>query len=99
MTDVAQQTLAQEISQRRLRLEPEETPAPLPAEPPPDSSSSYAEDRELVEICVVWCLSDALQVQMLLDRAGIPFFMGPEKATGVDAVTSNLGNGVSAFVR
>jgi hypothetical protein len=39
-----------------------------------------------VEICTVWSLSDGLQLQTLLDRAGIPFFMGPEKATGVEAV-------------
>ena len=102
LTEVAQQTLANEISQRRLKLQPEEPPAPLPTEPPPDSSStnadSYDEDRELVEICVVWSLSDALQVQTLLDRAGIPFFMGPEKATGVDAVTSNFVNGASVKI-
>jgi DNA-directed RNA polymerase subunit M/transcription elongation factor TFIIS len=102
LTEVAQQTLAQEISQRRLKLQPEEPPAPLPAEPPADSSStnadSYDEDRELVEICVVWSLSDALQVQTLLDRAGIPFLMGPENATGVDAVTSNFVNGVSVKI-
>lgn len=98
LTDVAQQTLANEISQRRLKLQPEEPPAPLPAEPPPDSSSFYAEDRELIEISVVWNLSDALQVQTLLDRAGIPFFMGAEKATGVHAVTSNFGNGVSVKI-
>jgi len=98
LTDVAQQALAQEISQRRLKLQPEDPPASPPAEPPPDSSSSYAEDRELVEICVVWSLSDALQVQTLLDRAGIPFFMGPEKATGVDAVSSNFVNGVSVKI-
>jgi hypothetical protein len=29
------------------------------------------------------------------ERAGIPFFMGPEKANGVEAVTSNFVNGVS----
>ena len=50
LTDVAQQALAQEISQRRLKLQPEEPPAPPNPEPPPGSSSSYAEDRELVEI-------------------------------------------------
>jgi DNA-directed RNA polymerase subunit M/transcription elongation factor TFIIS len=98
LTEVAQQTLTQEISQRRLKLQPEETPAPPPAEPPSDPSYAYDEDRELVEICVVWSLSDALQVQTLLDRAGIPFFMGPEKATGVDAVTSNFVNGVSVKI-
>ena len=49
-------------------------------------------------ICTVWSLSDALQLQTLLDRAGIPFFMGPEKATGVEAVTSDFVNGVSVQV-
>jgi DNA-directed RNA polymerase subunit M/transcription elongation factor TFIIS len=34
-------------------------------------------------------------VQPLLDRAGIPFYLGPEKATGVDGVTSNFTDGVS----
>jgi hypothetical protein len=37
-------------------------------------------------------------VQSLLDRAGIPFFMGPEKATSADAVTSNFTVGVSVQV-
>jgi DNA-directed RNA polymerase subunit M/transcription elongation factor TFIIS len=96
LTDAAQQILAQEISQRRLKLQSEEPPAPPNPEPPPDSS--YAEDRELVEICTVWSLSDALQLQSLLDGAGIPFFMGPENATGVDAVTSNFVNGVSVKI-
>jgi hypothetical protein len=82
LTDVAQQALAHEISQRRLKLQPEEPRTPPNPEPPSDSSSFYAEDRELVELCIVWSLSDALQLQTLLDRAGIPFFMGPEKATG-----------------
>jgi DNA-directed RNA polymerase subunit M/transcription elongation factor TFIIS len=96
LTDVAQQALAQEISQRRLKLPPGETPAPPEPEPQPDSA--YAEDRELVEISTVWSLSDALQLQTLLDRAGIPFFMGPEKAASVGAVTSNLVNGVSVQI-
>jgi hypothetical protein len=71
------------------------------AEPTPDSSDApdpYSEERKLVELCTVWSLSDALQVQTLLDRAGIPFFMGPEKATGVDTVTSNFANGVSVKI-
>lgn len=96
LTGVAQQALAYEISQRGLKLQPEEPTAPPNPDPPPDSS--YREDRELVEICTVWNLSDALQLQMLLDRAGIPFFMGSEKATGVDAVTSNFVNGVSVQI-
>jgi len=37
-------------------------------------------------------------VQQLLDRAGIPFFMGPERATGADAVTSNFANGVGVSI-
>lgn len=95
LTETAQQALAQEISRRRLKVEPEAPPAP----PPPNSpDSQYDEDRELVEICTVWSLADALQVQTLLDGAGIPFYMGPEKATGVDAVTSNFANGVSVKI-
>ncbi len=66
----------------------------------PDSSGEdeYDEDRKLVELCTVWSVRDALQVQSILDEAGIPFFMGPEKATGVDKVTSNFSNGVSVQI-
>jgi DNA-directed RNA polymerase subunit M/transcription elongation factor TFIIS len=98
LTEAAQQTLANEISARRLTLQPEPPPAPPKPEPPPASSSSYDEDRKLVEIRTVWSLSDALQLQTLLDRAGIPFFIGPEKAASVDAVTSNFVNGVSVKI-
>jgi len=70
--------------------------------PTPDSSDSdedpYEEDRKLVELCTVWSLRDALQVQTILDTAGIPFFMGKEKATGVDEVTSNFVNGVNVQI-
>jgi len=52
----------------------------------------------LVELCTVWSLRDALQLQTLLDRAGIPFFMGPEKATGVDQVTSDFLKGVGVQI-
>ncbi len=90
----AQQALAQEISRRGLKPEPEAPPAP-----PPDSPDSpYADEREPVELCTVWSLADALQVQTLLDRAGIPFYMGAEKATGVDSVTSNFAEGVSVQI-
>lgn len=65
---------------------------------PGDEESSYDEDRKLVELCTVWSLADARQVQSLLDRAGIPFFMGAEKATNADAVTSNFAAGVSVQV-
>lgn len=66
----------------------------------PDSSheDQYDEDRKLVELCTVWSVRDALQVQTILDGLGIPFFMGPEKATGVDGVTSNFGNGVGVQI-
>ena len=64
--------------------------------PNPDSSleDQYDEDRKLVDLCTVWSVRDALKVQTILDEAGIPFFMGPEKATGVDRVTSNFSKGV-----
>jgi DNA-directed RNA polymerase subunit M/transcription elongation factor TFIIS len=96
LTDVAQRTLASEISGRGLKLQPEEPP--VPPEPAPQLDPSYDEDRELVEIRTVWSLSDALQLQRLLDGAGIPFFMGPEKATSADAVISNFANGVSVQI-
>jgi len=96
LTDAARQALASEISVRGLRQPPEQPRAAPDPQPAPDSP--YAEDRELVEICVVWSLADALQLQTLLDRAGIPFFMGAGKATCVDSVTSNFAEGVSVQV-
>jgi hypothetical protein len=78
-TEVAQQSLAVEMSQRQLKAEPLELPPPRP---PDDPESPFAEDRELVEFTTVWCVEDALRVQYALDVAGIPFFMGEEKATG-----------------
>src|ERR1700739_1822117 len=100
LTEVAQQALAGEISRRRLKVEVETVPARLSPEPAEssDDPAPYSEELKLVELCTVWSLADALQVQTLLDRAGIPFFMGPEKATGVDAVTSNCINGVSVKI-
>ena len=68
------------------------------AERDDDAEPSYDEERRLVELCTVWSPADALQLQSLLDRAGIPFFMGPEKATNADAVTSNFAAGVSVQV-
>ena len=96
LTPIAQDALADEIRQRKLRVQPEESPAPESSEP--TEPSVYDEDRELVELCTVWSVPDALQVQTLLDRGGIPFFMGSEKATGVDAVTSDFAKGVSVQV-
>jgi DNA-directed RNA polymerase subunit M/transcription elongation factor TFIIS len=95
LTQQAQQCLADEISQRKLTLEPEPKAPPAPVVPP---NPIYDDDRELVEICTVWSVTDALQVQSLLDRAGIPFSMGKEQATGVDAVTSNFSSGVSVQI-
>jgi DNA-directed RNA polymerase subunit M/transcription elongation factor TFIIS len=97
LTEVAQGALTDEIRQRRLKVEPEAAPPPPPMpETPPDSP--YYEDRQLVEVATVWSLADALQLQRLLDQAAIPFFMGKEKATGVDAVTSNFADGVPVGV-
>jgi DNA-directed RNA polymerase subunit M/transcription elongation factor TFIIS len=64
----------------------------------PGPDSSYDEDRKLVELCTVWSVRDALKVQGVLDEAGIPFFMGPENATGVDRVTSNFSKGVGVEI-
>jgi DNA-directed RNA polymerase subunit M/transcription elongation factor TFIIS len=96
LTDAAKQALAGEIAARRLTPLPEKPPVAPEPEPSPDSP--YAQDRELVDICTVWSLPDALQVQALLDRAGIPFFMGTEKATRVAEVTSNFSEGVSVQI-
>jgi DNA-directed RNA polymerase subunit M/transcription elongation factor TFIIS len=84
--------LANEISLRRLKVtadEPESPPVPQrPLDP------AYDEDRRLVTISTVWSVGDALRLQRLLDGAGIPFFMGEEMATTVDAVTSDFAKGL-----
>jgi DNA-directed RNA polymerase subunit M/transcription elongation factor TFIIS len=59
---------------------------------------SYEEDRELVELDSVWSARDALKLQGILDQAGIPFFIGPEKASGVDQVTSDFAKGLSVKI-
>ena len=64
----------------------------------PNPDSAYAEDRKLVELCIVWSVRDALKVQTILDRRGIPFFMGREKATGVAEVTSNFADGIAVQI-
>jgi DNA-directed RNA polymerase subunit M/transcription elongation factor TFIIS len=95
LTDSARQVLVGEMSKRGLAQPAIPPPTKIP-ETQPDSP--YVEDRELVEICSVWSLSDAIQLQTSLDRAGIPFYMGPEKAIAVDAVTSNFVEGVSVQI-
>src|SRR5215471_9972409 len=82
LTEVAQKSVALEMSKRQLKAEPLELPPP----PPDDPESPYSEDRELIEFTTVWCVEDASRVQYALDVAGIPFFMGEEKAAGVDLV-------------
>lgn len=107
LTDVARQALTNEISHRRLTVpSPEPAAARLRPEPPPEITDpndpaydpTYLEDRKLIQVCSVWSQRDALQLQNLLDAAGIPFFMGAERATGVDAVTSNFAEGVSVQI-
>ena len=129
LTEIAQQILAQELSQRKLKVEPEKrrgepgtrdqdaprNPHPNVANNAPSRSGTrthpvgdtgasayvgdpYAEDRKLVELLTVWSLRDARQVQSMLGGAGIPFFMGEEKATDVDSVTSNFSAGVTVKV-
>jgi hypothetical protein len=96
LTDVAQQALAGEIARRKLKVE-----AAKPVEPPrpePEPDSPYAEDLKLVEVTRVWSLGDAAQLQDLLDRAGIPVYMGKEKAALAERVTSNFAEGVSVKV-
>lgn len=63
-----------------------------------EQDGAYAEDRELVELTSVWSARDALKLQGILDEAGIPFYIGPEKATGVDQVTSDFSKGVSVKI-
>ncbi len=129
LTEIAQQILAQELSQRNLKVEPEKPRTGLEskrraAKSPPlrksvqewgthsvdrDTGDSayagdshapdpYADDRKLVELLTVWSLRDALQLQSMLDVAGIPFFIGEEKATSVDSGTLNFSQGVSVKI-
>jgi DNA-directed RNA polymerase subunit M/transcription elongation factor TFIIS len=103
LTDAAQQLLAGEISRRKLEVPPIEDDKQSEAEPTASGDlesddDPYADDRELVDLRTVWSSSDAVQAQRLLDLANIPFFMGPEKATRAEAVTSNFSKGVAVQV-
>jgi len=105
LTELAQQALAAEISQRKLKLPGKAcTSAPHP-DPPveadcddPYAGDPYQEDRKVVQIATVWSLRDASQLQMLLDGAGIPVLMGDEKNTRAEDVTSNFREGVPVAV-
>ena len=101
LTDLARAALAQEVSTRRLEIPPveeEPDPEPAPLADDADEGSAYAEEREIVGLCTVWSYRDAEPLQNLLDAAGIPFYMGKEKATRVSKVTSNFSSGVSVGV-
>lgn len=100
LTDIAQQALAAEILHRKLEIPPEEPEEPLEVlpDPEPDPESPYADDRELVEIETVYSLRDGLQLQSLLVEDGIPFYVGDEKATSMEAVKSNFANGVAVRI-
>jgi hypothetical protein len=96
LTEIAQQALTHEISYRKLTIAAPAKPAPLIPKADPDSP--YAEDRELVEIRTVWSLEDALRLQTVLDGAGIPFYVGPEMATGAEGVTSDFSKGLGVRI-
>ncbi len=98
LTEMAQQALATEISQRKLKVAKQETLPPPPPDVENEVEDPYAEDRRLTEIATVWSLQDALKLQTLLDQAEIPFFMGQEKATRAEAVTANFRSGVPVEV-
>ncbi|MBI3476067.1 MAG: hypothetical protein HY010_10065 [Acidobacteria bacterium] len=96
LTDIAQQALTQEISYRKLSIP---APAvPVRSIPKTDPDSPYAKDRELVEISTVWSSADAMRLQAVLDGAGIPFYIGPELATGVEEVTSDFSKGLGVKI-
>lgn len=96
LTESAQQALTAEMSVRSLTVPVEKRVVQVIPKTDPDSP--YAKDRELVVVKTVWSLQDALQLQTLLDRAGIPFYMGEEMATGVDEVNSDFTKGVTVKI-
>src|SRR5438874_2173197 len=97
LTEMAQQALAQEISTRKLRVAP--SAATRPAPPPDfDKEDEYAEERRPVEIGMLWSEADARRLQTVLNAWGIPFYIGPEKATSVDDVTSIFADGIPVRV-
>ena len=100
LTDLAQQALIAEMSQRKLSIPPKVAAPPAALEPSSDTDveDPYAEDRKLVQVATVFSLRDAVQLQKLLDDAGIPCFIGEEQAARADAVTSNFSSGVPVAV-
>ena len=101
LTDMAQSILAQEISSRKLKVPPAEEPSQDYISGPEeahDTESPYDEDRELVNLSTVWSRRDAEQLQSLLVKAGIPFYIGPDKVASVDGVKSSFADGLDVFV-
>lgn len=98
LTEMAQQAQALEIASRRLTIPPKEDAAAMRSAPSlnslnePDSEDEdpYAEECRLVGIRDVYSERDARRLQRVPDVAGIPFYMGKEKATSVDDVTSGF---------
>src|SRR5690349_10350494 len=101
LTEMAQAALQQEISSRKLKVPPIEEPRETNWTPADDSDgdeSPYAEERKLVRLTTVWSRRDAEQLQGILLQAGIPFCVGPEKATSVDEVRSSFSDGLGVQV-
>lgn len=112
LTELAQQALAMEIGSRKLTLplaQPQSSRRPVRppdsgeeedshTEQPADEDGPYAEDRKLVEVSRVWSEADARRLEYVLHVAGIPFYMGREKATSVDSVTSKFDRGLPVKV-
>ena len=113
LTKQAQQALEMEILSRKLACPPTEQLAPGCDVPPLDTTEEtdsdseetpdedddpYYEDRKLFEIRKVWSEADAWRMQHVLEGAGIPFYMGRERATSVDSVTSKFETGLPVKV-
>jgi hypothetical protein len=110
LTDIAHQALTQEIAYRGIEAPPDTAAVKGPLSPrisvereaeskpefelEEDPDSPYAQERRFVDLRTVWSLRDAIQLEFVLDRAGIPFVMGSEKATGVEEVTSDFSKGI-----
>ncbi|HWH56779.1 MAG TPA: hypothetical protein VN682_04055 [Terriglobales bacterium] len=101
LTEMALTALQQEISSRRLKVPPVEEQRETNWAPPHNDDSDespYAEERKLVRLTTVWSRRDAEQLQGILVQAGIPFCIGPEKATNVDEVRSSFSDGLGVQV-
>jgi hypothetical protein len=100
LTSVAQQVLSHEISHRGLEMpgKPALSAPNAEQEINPDPDSPYAEDRKLINLVTVWSMRDAVQLQSMLDSAGIPFYIGTDKAMRAEKVSSNFSDGLNVQV-